>query len=204
MYKFYGFIKNIVDIVVAFCTLIIFSPILIIISISILIFQGRPIFFIQERPGLKNRPFKIIKFCTMNTRRDCNGELLAGRKRITKIGNLLRNSSLDELPSLINIVKGEMSFIGPRPLLMEYLELYNSEQIKRHNVKPGFSGLAQIKGRNSLTWEEKFNYDIEYVKKRNFILDLKIFFLTFYIVCFKKNINANNKDTMPLFQGTKT
>ena len=199
----YPSIKRIFDFIFAFVALILFSPLIIIVSILILVFQGPTILFIQERPGLNKKPFKIFKFCTMTFKKDNLGNLLPDKKRITRLGNFLRVSSIDELPSLINIIKGDMSFIGPRPLLTSYLKLYSKEQAIRHEVRPGFSGLSQINGRNSITWEEKFSYDIKYVKERNLCLDLKILFITIFKVLRRDGIYTKDGSEMPLFTGSK-
>jgi lipopolysaccharide/colanic/teichoic acid biosynthesis glycosyltransferase len=167
----------------------------------LIINRGEP-FFIQLRPGYKAKPFKIIKFKTMRDLMDENGILLPDEKRLTKIGKLIRSLSIDELLQLINILKGEMSLVGPRPLLTQYLPLYNSFQLRRHNVKPGITGLAQVNGRNSINWEEKFKFDIQYVDNISLILDIKILYLTIINVIGRKNIN--NIDNLPMkeFKGT--
>jgi lipopolysaccharide/colanic/teichoic acid biosynthesis glycosyltransferase len=167
----------------------------------LIINRGEP-FFIQLRPGYKAKPFKIIKFKTMRDLMDENGILLPDEKRLTKIGKLIRSLSIDELLQLINVLKGEMSLVGPRPLLTQYLPLYNSFQLRRHNVKPGITGLAQVNGRNSINWEEKFKFDIEYVDNISVILDIKIIYLTIINVIGRKNIN--NIDNLPMkeFKGT--
>ncbi len=193
--------KYFFDKLIAFLLLILISPFLLFISLLILIILGKPIFFIQERPGFKCRPFKIIKFRTMKNLYAEKGDLMDDKFRIHKFGQFLRSTSIDELPALINIIKGEMSFIGPRPLLMKYLQLYNKEQIKRHYVKPGMTGLAQINGRNLISWEKKFQYDLYYVKKINFILDLKILIITFKKVFLRIGINSKNKFSANEFNG---
>ena len=163
--------------------------------------KGEP-FFIQIRPGYKTKPFKIIKFKTMRDLMDKNGILLPDEQRLTKIGKLIRSLSIDELLQLINVLKGEMSLVGPRPLLTQYLPLYNSLQRRRHNVKPGITGLAQVNGRNSINWEEKFKFDIEYVENISLILDIKILYLTIINVISRKNINNIDKLSVEEFKGT--
>lgn len=181
--------KRLFDIILSSILLISLLPILIIISILIFLLNGYPIIFSQSRPGLNNGLFKIYKFRTMINIK--NNSIYTETKRITTFGKFLRNYSIDELPELFNVLKGDMSFVGPRPLLPEYLNLYNKNQIRRHNVKPGITGWAQINGRNSLSWSEKFEYDIWYVNNQNFLLDIKIIFITI-IKLFKKE-NINNK-----------
>ncbi|WP_374343899.1 sugar transferase [Azonexus sp.] len=164
---------------------------------------GSPVFFRQTRPGLGGRPFQMIKFRTMTDERDAAGSLLPDAVRLTPFGRFLRAASLDELPELINILKGDMSLVGPRPLLMEYLPLYNARQAKRHDVRPGLTGWAQINGRNALSWEEKFELDVWYVENRSFWLDLKIIFLTIKKVLVREGISAVGEATMSRFMGTK-
>lgn len=195
--------KNIFDKFLAFILLIFLSPIFLITGVLILIFLGSPMIFKQERVGYKNKIFKFYKFRTMNNLKNSNGDLLPDDQRLTKFGNFLRKSSLDELPQLINILKGQMSFVGPRPLLIDYLPLYSAEQIRRHSVKPGITGWAQINGRNNLSWDEKFLLDIWYVDNKNFLLDLKILFLTFYKVLAHKDTSAEGHATMPRFMGSE-
>ena len=163
---------------------------------------GSPVFFTQMRPGMSGKPFKMIKFRTMTNARGTDGEFLPDALRLTPFGRLLRNSSLDELPELWNVIKGEMSLIGPRPLLMEYLPLYNSEQARRHNVKPGLTGWAQIHGRNTLLWEEKFRLDVWYVDNHSLWLDLCILLITFWKVIRREGISAQGEATMIPFTGT--
>ena len=168
--------------------------------------EGAGIFFLQERPGLKGKIFKVIKFKTMNEKRGADGNLLPDLLRITKIGKFVRATSLDELPQLFNVLKGDMALIGPRPLLKQYLPLYSSEQMRRHNVRPGISGWAQVNGRNNLTWTEKFKLDVWYVDHVSLALDIKIIFLTFMKVCKRESINnteaANRNITESNFDGT--
>ncbi len=165
--------------------------------------QGK-VFFFQQRPGLHGKPFRIIKFKTMNDRRDATGELLPDAVRLTKVGKWVRKTSMDELPQLINVLKGDISLIGPRPLLMEYLPLYSREQARRHEVKPGITGWAQVNGRNLISWEKKFEYDVYYVDHLSFGLDLKIFFLTIFKVLKVEGISAENSATMEKFKGSGT
>ena len=160
-----------------------------------------PVLFRQQRPGYRKKPFYLIKFRTMTTSRDSRGHLLTDAQRITPLGRLLRTTSIDELPELINILHGDMSFIGPRPLLMQYLPLYSSEQARRHDVKPGFSGLAQINGRNAISWDEKFRLDVWYVNHQNFWLDLRIFLVTIWKVIRREGISADGEATMAPFSG---
>lgn len=164
---------------------------------------GSPVFFVQTRPGLHGKPFRMFKFRTMTDARDAQGHLLPDSERLTSFGRFLRASSLDELPELINILKGDMSLVGPRPLLMEYLPLYNARQAKRHDVRPGLTGWAQINGRNALSWEEKFESDVWYVENRNFWLDLKIIYLTIQKVLARDGISAPGDATMPVFRGNE-
>ena len=194
--------KRVFDILVSIILSFLLSPIFMIITIMILVNLGKPIFFYQERPGLKGRVFKIIKFRTMTNEVNTNNNLNDDTKYITKFGSWLRSSSLDELPELWNVLKGDMSLIGPRPLLVEYLPLYSQKQSRRHEVRPGITGWAQVNGRNTISWEEKFEMDIWYVDNNTFLLDLKILFLTVKKVFFREDINASLNTTMPRFRGS--
>ena len=195
-------IKRIIDILVSLIGLIFLSPLMLIIYLLVRINLGGPVFFLQERVGRDNKVFKMIKFRTMRDARDKNGNLLSDNERVTKFGSFLRSFSLDELPELINIIKGDMSLIGPRALLVQYLGLYNDEQIRRHEVLPGLTGWAQINGRNSITWSEKFELDVWYVDNWSIWLDIKIFFLTFWKVIKREGINQSETVTMEYFNGT--
>lgn len=196
------FIKRIFDVAISILGLIILLPMLIIIALIIKIKLGKPIFFIQERVGKRNKIFKMIKFRTMKDIKDENGKVLPDEKRHTTIGKTLRALSLDEIPELINVIKGDMSLVGPRPLLKEYLSLYSQEQLKRHQVLPGITGWAQINGRNAISWTEKFKLDIWYVCNWSLPLDLKILFLTIYKVIKKDGINQDDNITMEYFNGS--
>lgn len=186
--------------------ILVFSPfillLILVLSILVLFFLGYPIFFFQSRIGLKGREFYIIKFRTMLELRDQKGILLPDVNRLTKFGLFLRKSSLDEIPCLINVFKGDMSLVGPRPFISKYRKLYNSTQFKRHDVIPGITGWAQVNGRNAISWEEKFNLDLYYVNNQSFFLDLLILWKTFIKVIARKDINANDNTTMPEFMGT--
>lgn len=201
MKKFESIIKRLFDILCALGGLIVLSPIFIICAVLIRTNLGSPVFFRQRRIGKGNKEFEMIKFRTMKDAFDKNGNPLPDDQRMTKLGGILRSLSLDELPELINILKGDMSLIGPRPLLVQYLPLYNERQIKRHDVTPGLTGWAQINGRNSLTWNEKFELDVWYVENWNFILDIKIFFMTFYKVFKREGISQEGQATMEFFNG---
>lgn len=202
MYK--NLIKPILDFILAFLLIIIFSPIILIVALLIKLKLGSPILFTQERPGLNGKIFRIYKFRTMSDERDSKGNLLSDELRLKGFGKLIRKSSLDELPQLFNVLKGEMSFVGPRPLLVEYLKLYNQEQAKRHNVKPGITGWAQVNGRNAISWEEKFKLDVYYVEHISFMLDCKILYMTFFKVLKRKDINSNTNITMEKFTGNQS
>ena len=193
--------KRIIDFILSCIIFIIMTPICIIVVLAILIFQGMPIFFMQDRLGKDHLPFKIIKFCTMSRIRDQEGELLPDIDRTTGLGNFLRKTSIDELPSLWNVLKGEMSVVGPRPLRLRYLERYSPEQDRRHEVKPGITGWAQVNGRNTITWEERFKLDVWYVDHQSFLLDFKILLLTIFVVLLRKDINSSAEDTMQEFLG---
>ena len=199
----YDLCKSLIDKVLAIFLIIFLSPLLILISIIVFINLGHPIFFIQERPGLNKKIFKLIKFRSMRNSFNTKEESINDSKRLNSFGKFFRSTSLDELPELLNIVKGDMSFVGPRPLLKEYLPLYDDEQIKRHNVKPGITGLAQIKGRNLLNWEERFKIDLFYVKNRNLLLDIKILLITFFKVLKRDGINSKNSASANKFTGNK-
>lgn len=199
----YRLIKDFFDRFFAFIALIFFSPLLFSISILLIITHGWDFIFLQNRPGLRGNKFKIIKFKTMRNTDLKNKKPDDGVQRITNLGRFLRNTSIDEIPSLINILKGEMSFVGPRPLLEEYLEHYSEEEMKRHNVKPGLTGWAQINGRNCISWETKFKFDIWYVSNQSFIVDLKILLISVWKVLKKDNVNKNKEITMPLFSRNK-
>lgn len=204
MYK--HFLKRIIDFFIVLCVLLIIWPFLLIVTILLLIFnEGTGAFFLQERPGYKGKPFKIIKFKTMNEKKGSDGKLLPDVQRITKFGRFVRNTSIDELPQLINVLKGDMAIIGPRPLLMQYLPLYSAEQSRRHDVRPGITGWAQCHGRNNLSWTKKFELDVWYVDHISFITDVKVVWTTAKKVILRKDIendNVENKQfTTPLFNG---
>lgn len=197
-------VKRILDFLIALFALILLSPILLITAILVRSKLGTPVLFKQKRPGKKEKIFTLYKFRTMTDERDENGELLPDEVRLTRFGQMLRSTSLDELPELLNILKGEMSLIGPRPLLIKYLPLYNEMQRHRHDVRPGLTGWAQMNGRNAITWEKKFEYDVEYVNHLSFVFDCKIFFGTLKAVLKREGISSANDATMEAFTGTKT
>lgn len=198
-----NFIKPILDCFAALVALLVFSPIFLFVWIGLSIAnQGKP-FFIQPRPGKNAKVFNIIKFKTMNDRKDEHGNLLPDADRLTPIGAFVRKTSLDELPQLINVIKGDMSLVGPRPLLTHYLHLYNDYQNRRHEVKPGITGWAQVNGRNAISWDQKFTYDVWYVDNISFLLDLKILFKTVLKVIKKEGINAADAATIEPFNGNK-
>lgn len=199
MYK--KFFKRFFDILLSLIAIIILSPVYLIISILVLIFMGWPILFKQPRPGKNEKIFNMYKFRTMTNKKDKDGNLLPNEKRLTKFGNLLRKTSLDELPEIFCILIGKMSIVGPRPLHVEYLEYYNEEQKHRHDVRPGLTGWAQANGRNSITWTEKFKYDIYYVKNLSLILDIKIIFMTIKQVFCRSDIYSTNGEFMERFNG---
>ncbi|TXE81343.1 undecaprenyl phosphate N,N'-diacetylbacillosamine 1-phosphate transferase [Campylobacter peloridis] len=198
MYK--NGLKRVFDFFMALILLIIFLPFIVLIGIVLKIIQGS-VLFKQARPGLNEKIFYIYKFKTMSDEKDENGELLPDELRLKPFGKLVRSLSLDELPQLFNVLKGDMSFIGPRPLLVEYLPLYNQEQKKRHNVRPGITGWAQINGRNAISWEQKFKYDVEYVQNCSFLFDLKIFFMTIVKVLKRSGVNKEGVATTDKFNG---
>lgn len=197
------FIKRPMDCFLATLSLLFLSPVILILSLLVRVFLGSPVLFEQDRPGKDGKVFKLYKFRTMTDKRDEDGQLLADEKRLTTFGKVLRSSSLDELPELFNIIKGEMSLIGPRPLLVKYLPLYNEEQAKRHDIRPGLTGLAQSRGRNSLSWEEKFKLDVEYVNHITFLGDLKIIVDTVVKVFKREGISDASGATMEEFCGSK-
>lgn len=199
MYRF--FFKHLFDFLFAFIGLLVLSPLLLFIIFA-LSFQnkGTPFFF-QIRPGKNQKAFKIIKFKTMTDEKDSSGNLLPDIERMTRLGKIVRKLSIDELPQLLNILKGEMSLIGPRPLLFKYIHLYSKEQLRRHELKPGITGWAQVNGRNSISWSDKFRLDIEYIDNLNFWLDLKIIYLTFIKVIKKEGVNQNSERPMNPFNG---
>ena len=199
MYNF--FLKPIADFFASLFGLIVLSPIFIVITILLFIANDGKPFFFQLRPGKNRKVFQIVKFKTMNDKKDASGNLLSDAERLTKIGRFVRKTSLDEMPQLWNILKGDMSLIGPRPLLTNYVHLYNDFQNRRHEVKPGITGLAQVNGRNAITWDEKFQYDVQYVDTISFMVDLKIFFKTILKVLKSDGINAANAATIEPFDG---
>lgn len=196
-----NYVKSFFDFMAAFIGLIILSPLIIAITILLFILNNGKPFYIQKRPGLHGKNFSIIKFKTMTDKKNSEGQLLPDFERTTVIGNLIRRASIDEIPQLVNVFIGHMSIVGPRPLLPEYLSLYSEEQKRRHNVKPGITGWAQINGRNSILWTQKFEYDVWYVDKMSFLLDLKILLLTIKKVIIPEGINATEKYTMEEFNG---
>jgi len=197
----YRYFKRVIGFVISLIALIVLSPVILIVGILVYIKLGSPIIFKQERPGKDGKIFKMYKFRTMLDSYNKFGEALPDEERLTKFGKILRSTSLDELPELINVIKGDMSLVGPRPLLVEYLELYSDEQKKRHNVRPGITGWAQVNGRNSISWNEKLNLDVEYVKNLSLILDIKILFLTVYKVFKRDGINQEGNATIEKFTG---
>ena len=199
---FENIIKPAFDFFIAILGLIILSPVFIVIIIILSISNKWNPFFFQLRPGKNEKIFKLVKFKTMNDKRDENGNSLSDADRLTKIGNFIRKTSLDEIPQLINVLKGDMSLVGPRPLLIQYLPLYNQKQKRRHNVKPGITGLAQVNGRNAISWEQKFEYDVQYVDRLSFILDVKILFLTVFKVFKSEGISQKGEATIQPFKGT--
>lgn len=201
MYKL--FFKRVIDFLIALIALLLLSPIFFIVLILLVIYNAGKPFFFQERPGKNEKIFKVIKFKTMNDKKDSNGELLPDSVRLTKVGEFVRKTSLDEIPQLLNVLKGDMSLIGPRPLLVEYIPRYNNEQKRRHNVKPGITGLAQVNGRNAISWKRKFEYDVEYVDNLSFFLDVKIFFMTFLKVFKSEGINEEGQVTATKFKGNE-
>lgn len=201
MYKKY--IKSIIDYSIALVAFFSLFPIFVIVFIGLCIANNGKPFFLQQRPGKNEKLFKIIKFKTMNDKKDIDGNLLPDAYRLTKIGQLVRKISLDELPQLLNVLKGDMSLIGPRPLLPEYLPLYNQTQKRRHEVKPGITGWAQINGRNAISWQQKFEYDVWYVDHISFLLDAKVLFLTIQKVFISEGITQQGQATMSYFKGNK-
>ena len=195
--------KRFVDITGSIISLVLLSPVLLVVWAMIRRDMGSPVLFHQTRPGLNEQPFRMVKFRTMRDANDSNGNPLPDSERLTNFGHFLRASSLDELPELWNVLKGDMSLVGPRPLLMEYLPLYSPEQARRHEVRPGVTGWAQINGRNSVSWNEKFQLDVWYVENRNFRLDLKIIWLTIRKVVKRDGISAAGEATMPKFKGNR-
>ena len=199
-YRKYG--KRIFDLCLTVPAFVVLSPVMLVTAGLVAVKLGRPVLFTQERPGYKEKIFRMYKFRTMTDARNASGELLSDEERLTPFGEKLRSTSLDELPELLNILKGDMSLVGPRPLLVQYLPLYNKRQHKRHSVLPGITGLAQINGRNSISWEEKFEYDVQYAKHVTFFGDLKILFETVFKVLKREGINSENSATMEDFTGT--
>ena len=199
MYKF--FIKRILEFTIALLALFMLLPIFLTISILVLLKMGTPIFFIQSRPGLNGKTFKMYKFRTMTNKCDKDGKLMEDKDRLSNFGSFLRSTSLDELPTLWNVLCGNMSLVGPRPLLIEYLPLYSKNQARRHDVRPGITGWAQVNGRNAISWNEKFELDTWYVENQSFVLDMKIILLTLKKVIKRDGISHNNHVTMEKFKG---
>lgn len=197
------YIKRLLDIVLSGAALVILSPVLLITAVLVRIKLGSPVIFTQERPGKDENVFKLHKFRSMTDARDASGNLLPDKERLTRFGAKLRSLSIDELPELWDIFRGKMSVVGPRPLLVKYLPLYNAEQRHRHDVRPGLTGWAQVHGRNLTSWEERFEYDVEYVKNISFALDVKIILMTIRCVFAREGINADGSATMEAFVGTK-
>jgi undecaprenyl phosphate N,N'-diacetylbacillosamine 1-phosphate transferase len=197
------FLKRPMDFILSLIAIIVLSPVLLIVSILVRIKLGSPVLFKQKRPGLNEKVFLMYKFRTMTDERDANGELLPDSVRLTKFGRFLRSTSLDELPELFNIIKGDMSIVGPRPLLVQYLPLYNEHQKRRHEVRPGLSGLAQVSGRNAISWEDKFNLDVKYVDNVSFSNEWKIILATIKKVFFREGINSETAATMEYFEGSE-
>lgn len=201
MYR--NYIKRLLDIIISLCVLIVISPLLLVVTVWLhFANKGAGAFFLQQRPGLKGRLFRVIKFKTMTDECDSDGNLLSDELRLTPVGKFVRSTSIDELPQFINVLKGDMSLIGPRPLLVKYLPLYTPEQMRHHDVRPGISGWAQCHGRNAISWKEKFAYDVWYVDNVSFITDIKIVLLTIKSVLFRSGISHEGSATMEEFDGT--
>jgi undecaprenyl phosphate N,N'-diacetylbacillosamine 1-phosphate transferase len=199
MYK--NFIKQLFDFTLALLSVIVASPLFVAIILLLIVVNKGKIFFLQERPGKNSRLFKMIKFKTMSDKRDSDGRLLPDTQRLTKVGGIIRSASLDEIPQLFNVLKGDMSLVGPRPLLVKYLPLYSKKQARRHEVRPGLTGWAQVNGRNAISWEEKFECDVYYVDNVSFFLDIKIILLTVKKIFMKEGINSGPNATMHTFIG---
>ena len=197
-------VKRAFDLLIAVVVSLMFAPLILVIALLIRLKIGSPVIFKQLRPGLHTKPFYIYKFRTMSDKKDMQGALLSDAKRLSNFGRIIRSTSLDELPSLWNLLKGEMSLVGPRPLLVEYVPLYSDEQARRHDVKPGVTGWAQVNGRNAVSWEEKFKLDVWYVDNQSFWLDIKIILLTIKKVFLRDGISAEGEATMPKFTGSPT
>jgi lipopolysaccharide/colanic/teichoic acid biosynthesis glycosyltransferase len=195
-------LKRLFDVTIALVALLLLLPVIVVLVVLVRVLLGSPILFSQQRPGLHSRPFKMLKFRSMTDQRDSEGNLLPDEKRLGKFGRFIRAASLDELPGLLNVIRGDMSLVGPRPLLMEYLPLYSENQARRHNAKPGITGWAQINGRNALSWEQKFEYDLWYIDNQSFTLDLKILLLTFTKVIKRADISHAGEATMTKFTGS--
>ena len=196
------YFKQLLDVAIALSVLILLSPVIVLVAAVLYIQNSGAVFFLQERPGYNEMPFHIIKFKTMTDERDSDGNLLPDNQRITKFGGLIRKLSLDELPQLFNVIKGDMSMIGPRPLLFKYIPLYSERQRRRHEVKPGITGWAQVNGRNSISWEKKFEHDLYYVENLSLLLDLKIFLLTILKILKRDGVNQSDSRPMQPFDGT--
>lgn len=197
------YIKRGIDFILSLIAIVLLSPVLIIVSILVAVKLGRPVIFKQKRPGLNEKIFTMYKFRSMTDERNEEGEVLPDSLRLTSFGKKLRSTSLDELPELFNILKGDMAIVGPRPLLVEYLPLYNEKQQKRHFVRPGITGYAQVNGRNSISWEEKFDLDVSYVQNESFLMDFKIILNTIITVFKREGINSGTSDTMEAFKGNE-
>jgi sugar transferase EpsL len=202
LYRTHG--KRLLDIVLSLLGLVTLSPVLFLVALLIRLKCGAPVLFCQRRPGLHGKPLTLFKFRTMTDARDAQGKRLSDADRLTSFGRFLRSSSLDEMPELFNVLRGEMSLVGPRPLLVEYLPLYTPEQARRHEVRPGITGWAQVNGRNALSWEEKFKLDVWYVDRQGLRLDVKIIAMTVWAVLARRGISADRHATMPAFRGSKT
>ena len=201
MYRY--FIKPLADWLIALILFVLVAPVLLIIILLLTIFNKGSVWFIQKRPGYKSKPFNVIKFKTMTDERSENGELLPDQQRLTSMGKFIRKTSLDEIPQIINVLKGDMSFVGPRPLLVEYLTKYNEEQKRRHHVKPGITGWAQVNGRNNVKWKDRFALDVWYVDNQSFSLDIKILFLTVLKIFKAEGISSTTSATMEKFNGNE-
>lgn len=200
MYK--NFFKQVIDVTISLLVFILLLPVFLIVTILLAIANNGKPFFFQPRPGKNERIFKVIKFKTMNDRKDAHGELLPDAERLTAVGKFVRKTSLDEIPQLINVIKGDMSLVGPRPLLVDYLPLYNAEQKRRHNVRPGITGWAQVNGRNAISWEKKFQYDVWYVDNISLLLDIRICWMTVQKVIKTEGISSATSATMERFTGS--